>query len=154
MRRRLQLWPFTVTIPDSEVDGKLFDKLCKESPGVLRWAIEGFAQWQKCGLNPPKFIVDATKDYIDDQDLIGSWIEDCCVVDEEAWTSTIELHKSYTRWSIERNLPELWINTFSSMLEEKGFERTRPRVGGDKIRGFKGLRLDNDTATRQAEIPF
>ena len=41
MRRRFNLLPFTVTIPASERDAELGDKLRAEWPGILQWAIEG-----------------------------------------------------------------------------------------------------------------
>jgi putative DNA primase/helicase len=150
MRRRLQLWPFVVTIPDSEVDRKLLHKLKAEGPGILRWMIEGFAQWQKLGLSPPGFITDATQDYIDDEDQTRAWMEDCCVEEADAWTSTTELHRSNTKWRVDKNYAPLWINTFSSMLEEKGYAKDRPRDSGNNSHGFKGLRLTNQT---DLEIP-
>ena len=37
--RRLHLLPFDVTIPEEERDADLQDKLLKELPGILAWAV-------------------------------------------------------------------------------------------------------------------
>ena len=41
IRRRLHLLPFTVTIPESERDPNLAEKLKTEWPDILRWQIVG-----------------------------------------------------------------------------------------------------------------
>src|SRR6185437_15836956 len=38
--RRIRLVPFTVTIPNDEQDRELPEKLLKELPGILAWAVE------------------------------------------------------------------------------------------------------------------
>lgn len=46
-QRRLNLIPFTITIPPAERDLKLADKLKEEWSGILAWAIEGCLEWQR-----------------------------------------------------------------------------------------------------------
>ena len=41
MWRRLSLIPFTVCIPDDQQDKHLLDKLRRELPGILAWAVRG-----------------------------------------------------------------------------------------------------------------
>ena len=91
IRRRLNLVPFTVTIPKAKRDVDLAEKLRAEWPGILAWMINGCLEWQKIGLAPPKIVTDATDDYIDSEDVLGHWIEECCVLDAQAWTSSTEL---------------------------------------------------------------
>ena len=47
IRRRVNLIPFTVTIPPEERDRQLGDKLKAEWPGILQWMIDGCLQWQQ-----------------------------------------------------------------------------------------------------------
>jgi putative DNA primase/helicase len=54
IRRRFNLIPFTVTIPEEERDVELGAKLQVELPGILAWAIQGCLIWQAEGLNAPK----------------------------------------------------------------------------------------------------
>ena len=78
IRRRFNLIPFTVTIPPEERDDTLGEKLQAELPGILAWMIEGCTIWQKQGLNPPRVVTDATAAYLESEDAIAAWIEDCC----------------------------------------------------------------------------
>jgi putative DNA primase/helicase len=52
--RRIRLVPFTVTIPEAERDKDLPDKLRRELPGILAWAVQGCLDWQREGLGMPE----------------------------------------------------------------------------------------------------
>ena len=78
IRRRLNLIPFTVTIPVAERDVHLADKLGPEMPGILAWAIEGCLLWQRVGLQPPATVVEATHNYMAAEDALSLWIMERC----------------------------------------------------------------------------
>ena len=114
----------------------------------------------KIGLNPPQQVVNVTKAYFEEQDLIGQWIEDCCILEANAWTSTTALHNSYAKWFEERRMRPQWINSFSTGMEEKQFVKERPRKDGNNTWGFNGIRLANNTddtppvGKTQSRMPF
>src|SRR5262249_53818113 len=68
--RRIKLVPFTVTIPNKERDKTLLDKLRKEFPGILAWAVRGCQAWQASGLAEPKEITAATAGYRSEMDSV------------------------------------------------------------------------------------
>jgi P4 family phage/plasmid primase-like protien len=74
IRRRLHLTPFTVTIPDDEIDQGLREKLRAEYPGILQWMIDGCLEWQEFGLKPPACVKGATDEYLTAQDTVGRWM--------------------------------------------------------------------------------
>ncbi|MDZ7779944.1 MAG: phage/plasmid primase, P4 family [Gemmatimonadota bacterium] len=78
MRRRLHLMPFTVTIPEAERDHELPEKLQREWPAILRWCIDARLAWQHQGLNPPSIVRAATESYLESEDAIAQWMEECC----------------------------------------------------------------------------
>ncbi len=78
--RRLRLVPFTVTIAEAEKDLHLATKLEAELPGILAWAVRGCLDWQRDGLGCPAAVADATAAYRDEQDTVGRFIADRCVV--------------------------------------------------------------------------
>jgi putative DNA primase/helicase len=80
----MNLIPFTVTIPDDEKDPKLFEELKPEWGGILQWMIEGCLAWQREGLSPPQAVVAATEDYLESQDSMAAWLEECCEEDVNA----------------------------------------------------------------------
>ena len=63
--RRVILIPFEVTFDEDTRDDQLENKLLKELPGILNWAIKGCINWQNQSLksNPPKKIADGTPIY-------------------------------------------------------------------------------------------
>jgi putative DNA primase/helicase len=92
MRRRLHLVPLTF-VPASP-DRQLQESLIAELPGILKWALEGCAAWQRDGLNPPAAVVDETAEYFAEQDTIASWIAERC----SPSTGTLPSGRAYTDW--------------------------------------------------------
>ena len=78
IRRRLNLIPFTVTIPPAERDPDLAEKLKAEWPGILAWAIVGCLAWQRDGLAAPKAVTSATAAYLEAEDAVAAWIKERC----------------------------------------------------------------------------
>jgi len=74
---RVCLIPFEVEIPESERDPQMPEKLARELPGILAWAVRGCLYWQMDGLKRPDLVKQATGAYRTEQDMIGQFIEDC-----------------------------------------------------------------------------
>lgn len=119
MRRRLHLVPFTVTIPPDKRDKELGAKLKREASGILQWAIDGCIEWQKFGLQPPEAVLAATAEYLNSQDVFGSWVDECTDRSTDK-TRTSDLYKSYKSWSEERNEYAIAQRRFVEMLESRG----------------------------------
>ncbi len=138
MSRRLHLIPLTVFIPPEKRDKHLTAKLLKERDGILAWAVQGLMKWLEMeGLHPPKIVTDATKEYLDAEDSVGLWLEDCCELDGTAFTSSKNLFNSWKLWAEESGEYVGSINKLSERLTTKNL--TKDRVG--QVRGFKGIKL-------------
>lgn len=140
IRRRMRLVPFTVTIPESERDHALPEKLRAEWPGILAWAIAGCLAWQRDGLNPPAAAVEATDDYLSEESAVGRWIEERCTLDStnRELIATSELFDNWKQWSADRNEFCGSIKSFSQSLESiTGVSRDRTAA----VRGFRGIKL-------------
>jgi putative DNA primase/helicase len=138
--RRFNRIPFAVTIPDDKVDMHLADKLKDEWPDILAWMIEGCLEWQRIGLAPPKSVTDATESYLESQDLLGEWIDECCELKGNAWESSTSLFNSWKLWAEDR---EEWVGsvrTLSQKLEDRGGFRKCRNPEKTKM-GFAGLKL-------------
>jgi putative DNA primase/helicase len=133
--RRVRLIPFDVTIPDSEQDKSLPEKLEAERAGILRWAVEGCLAWQLEGLEPPKAVTEATDDYREEMDTVGAFIDECCTRDSEAETPTKELYDRYTQWCDGQREKPATKAEFGARLAEKGF--TPARTKGQRL--WRGL---------------
>src|SRR5262249_40024266 len=86
MRRRVNLVPFTVTIPEERQDPHLTEKLVAELQGILQWAIDGCLEWQEHGLAAPRCVVEATDKYFAEQNVVRTWMTECTVEDAQSET--------------------------------------------------------------------
>ena len=138
--RRLKLVPFTVTIPDAEQDRGLLDKLATEMPGILAWAVRGCLEWQEDGMNPPPEVEAATAEYRRDEDVLGSFLTEHCMVESGLQSQASALYARYRAWAdpnCDRPLNQI---KFGKAMTERGFERFSSN--GIWYRGI-GLRPDD-----------
>jgi putative DNA primase/helicase len=140
IRRRFNLLPFTVVIPEAERDEKLPEKLKKEWPGILAWMIAGCLDWQKQGLAPPKIVTDATDQYLQGEDVINAWLEERCVKGKKGWTSSADLFDSWKDWAEASGEYVISKKRLGQQLEDRGFALMR-RNYKDGGRGYTGLSL-------------
>jgi putative DNA primase/helicase len=66
IRRRFQMVPFDVKVANP--DKNLAEKLKSEWGAILNWMVEGCAEWQRQGLNPPKRVIEETAKYLESED--------------------------------------------------------------------------------------
>ena len=149
MSRRFYMLPFShrPQTPDRTLDQQLRD----EWPGILRWMIEGCLDWQENGLIRPACIEKATAAYFDDQDLLGDWMSQCCVLGEGKKTPSAQLFGSWQAYAIENFEEPGSIGSFSQALEKRGLcvlKNVPTGVGTQRRRGFKGIALIDEASSR------
>lgn len=123
--RRIRLVPFTATITKEERDPAMAEKLQAELAGILAWAVRGCLDWQRVGLNEPTEVRGATAEYKRESDVLGEWIEDCCVILPTAKAPYASLYRSYKVWCEGFGHQPLSSQRFGRLLTERGFPRTR-----------------------------
>jgi putative DNA primase/helicase len=123
--RRLRLVPFTVTIPEEEQDKQLAFKLKAEWPAILRWAVQGCRAWQLDGLEAPDEVMAATTEYRSDSDVLGEFIDACCIVRSGVKAGASELYASYKDWVKDRFEYAATQTTFGQRLAERDFKKRK-----------------------------
>lgn len=136
--RRIRLLPFVVEIPPADQDRTLPDQLRAELPGILAWAVRGALDWQRNGLPEVAAVVAATEAYRVDQDHLGRFLVDACVLEPSARVLASELYSAYTAWAQEGGERPWPQRTVSAKLQERGF--TRARVHGGRF-SYQGIGL-------------
>ncbi|WP_078392050.1 phage/plasmid primase, P4 family [Shouchella patagoniensis] len=136
--RRICQIPFKVTIPKSQVDRRLPQKLEAEMPGILAWAVEGCLMWQKEGLEHPKSIKQATQAYREDMDIMGPFLDEKCIVADAAEVEAKELYNEYKDFCFKNGEFELKNRAFYRLLESRGFKKKK---GAKNKTYFVGLAL-------------
>ena len=137
IRRRMHLVPFTVTIPAAERNEELGAALRQEAPVILAWAIEGAQHWQRLGLAPPPAVREATDAYLAAEDLLGTWITECCDVGRLRAAPVVDLFQSWKAWAARSGEHEGTLKRFVQGLEKRGMDRERNMAQ----RSMRGLAL-------------
>jgi putative DNA primase/helicase len=129
IRRRFYLVPFTVTIPPSERDLDLAEKLKAEWPGILRWMIDGCREWQRIGLQPPKAVLDATEAYLESEDATAIWMDERCIQETDRSEKSSALFGSWKDWCLKAGEQPGTQKKFSQNLEARGLRKEHTRTG-------------------------
>jgi putative DNA primase/helicase len=137
MRRRFNLVPFTVTIPQHERNPELGEKLKAEWPQILQWLIDGCAEWQEHGLAPPKAVLSATEEYLAVQDTVRNWVAECLVEDSSAETPSSTLYSVWKLWAEANGEYVGSAKALSQKLLDLGFLNRHTREGNV----FQGLKV-------------
>ena len=96
--RRVHMIPFTVVIPENEVDRQLTEKLMQELDGIFLWALRGVAMYHKEGLKMPTAVQQAVDEYKKEMDVVSKFLDECT---EKAFAKSVkasDLYKIYLQW--------------------------------------------------------
>lgn len=137
MRARLHMVEFNVTIPEEERDPLLPERLVREYGGILAWGLEGCLDWQDGGLKPPAAVRDATARYIEGEDMLQAWINECC--ERSGQVTLSAAHASYRQWCEGSGAVVMGRNTFGDQLAARGYTRDKESRSGKPV--FVGLSL-------------
>lgn len=140
-RRRFHIIPFTRVVDEAKRDKNLRFRLQEEWPQILAWMVEGCNWWMRESLNPPQVVIAATNEYLEAEDTIGRWLEDCCEKRFDAFQPTEALFASWCDWCKQTGEFAGRERDFSLELAVKGYKQDRQRVLGVKYRGFIGITL-------------
>lgn len=122
--RRMAIIPFSVQIPEHKVDKNLKYKLRGEMTAILNWAVEGYQEWQRIGLNEPNIIKQQRQEYRTEMDVVELFIEECCTRKKGEREKASDLYSIYSSWAKENN-QHLYSNTkFGKEMSNK-FQRIK-----------------------------
>lgn len=148
--RRIRLIPFVVSFEGRE-DRSLDQKLEAELEGILAWAVRGALAWRERGLDTPGAVVEATEKYRSEQDSIGNFLADACILDPNARVTRSQLRRAYDLWCQEEGERyPLSARAFAAALRERGIEEVSSVRAPGKAhpeRGWRGVGLVAGTGT-------
>lgn len=140
--RRLIVIPFKnkMTGPN---DVKNYTEVLLENSSeyILYWIIEGARKViaDKFVLKNPKVVDAAIDEYRDQNDWFKLFLEECCVVEENARESSSKLYREYVLFCRENNEYARSTADFSTALEKNGFKKVTIK----RLKYYVGLRLKN-----------
>ena len=146
MWRRFKLVPFEVCFDDRR-DPMLEATLDAELPGILAWAVRGCLGWLGDGggidgLGDSVSVVEATETYRAENDQIGRFLAEKCVVGVEgARAKTTAVYAAYRAWAEQEGLRPISNVRLGRELKQRGYESQK----GHRARFYPlGLASDRD----------
>ena len=127
-KRRIAIVPFRcppkegkACIPD--LSQKLVEK---EGPQILAWICEGAKLFWEAGciVQKPEAVIRATGEYLDGEDWLGHFLEECCEVTGRTGdlTSGSALYSRYVRWAEENGEYKRRNRDFTQELKNRGLK--------------------------------
>lgn len=146
--RKIRLIPFEVIISADDRDYQLLEKLKKELPGILNWALKGCLEWQKSGLNDPSLVTDATAQYREDMDELLDYFEDACNIGNNECVKVKDLYINYKNWCSMNSHTIIKKSDFKLKVEARGFRQQKNK--GDWY--WMGISIKDNSADINAAV--
>ncbi|MDB5346820.1 MAG: hypothetical protein JWP89_5197 [Schlesneria sp.] len=140
MWRRLALVPFRQQFWNADngetgpemlrQDKQLPDKLRAESEGILAWMVRGCLEWRARGIQIPDKVQFATREYRQEQDVLGRFVDERCAKVGSASVKFADLYRSLVMWGEEtgEDIPDK--KSTGQWLDKQGFTTKRGAKGG------------------------
>jgi putative DNA primase/helicase len=154
--RRIKNLPFEYRFTESEKRTNFAEEvLAEESTGIFGWVCEGARKFIEngCKLTTPSFVLAATEEYKANEDIIGQFVTERCVLDEDSRghvtrVGAQDLFTCYKEYCKENQCYCKPISDFNNtMITVEGVSRVN--VGGKKY--WTGIRIKS--ATEQITAP-
>lgn len=123
--RRMMLLAFLQTIARDERDLQLTKKLQSEGPGILNWMVDGFLIWRERGLDPPPSVIAATREYRDESDPIGNFLDVATIRIEDGRVAARDLYACYEGWCEVAGVKPVSSQLFGRLLNGRSIEREK-----------------------------
>lgn len=120
---------------ERQIDKGMIGKLRNEHPGILAWLVRGAIVFLNQGLNPPEFILAATEELRNEEDLVGQYLNHCTEPTEPGEKITYkDLYVTFCKWWKE-NISEsprssIW---FGKQIVQRGYNKSNPKNTGGVV---------------------
>ena len=115
----------------------LRDELMEELPQIAGWLVKGFKIYLEEGLDKkPQKVLNETKEYKDESDIVQTWINENCEIEKGAWTRATELFEDFVLWC-KKNQENVLTQTAFGRNMGKKFRRLAYQTG--KV--YSGIKL-------------
>lgn len=144
--RRLLLIRFPFSFVDDPQEARerqakknLTDELKAEASGILAWLVRGCLEWALYGIDDfPKTVKAALSEYESEEDTIGQFIREKCLLEESVSSRVSDLYDAYTEWCNETGYHKISPNKFGRTLSKRFTKTTSPWT---VYRGIKPMSL-------------
>lgn len=142
LKKRLHLVPWSISVPAAQQIPRdtLLGMLQMEGPAIMRWAMEGAAEWGKVGLAAERVpaLGQALDEMYEEQDIFAEFLTDFGLVPSESeWISFDTIWAWYQDWCLRRgDTVHHSKKGLGGEFTDRGFRNAR--VGSPQRRGRMG----------------
>ena len=127
IQRRVQIAPWDVIIPDEEADLQLKAKLMVEASGIFNRIVKGAIAYLDGGLPSPEAMKEATREYIEENDLLAQFLELCVRKAKGVTVGATPMHRLFAAWQTwAQQLPasgKAWSAKYlNNQMQRRGFK--------------------------------
>lgn len=123
---RIALIPFGLSFVDKPQAANerkripdLMDQMVPEAPAILAWLLAGWCSYLERGLRPPDAVKQATAQYRSDEDGLGRFIQECCVVGPECRVRAGVFAGAYEQWCKGEGTPAIRGNKLGRLMKSR-----------------------------------
>jgi len=87
---------------ERRADPTLKDRIMATLPGILGWMVEGCLIFQREGLSPPRSVTEDTAKYQSEEDFLGQFLADRCVLGQSHEVGSSVLYDEFKAWWLEQ----------------------------------------------------
>jgi len=153
--RRMKILPFYRIFRGDDIDHNLFNKIKKEIPGIVGWALEGAKRLveNKYVYSDSVAIAESKKEFAEEVSSTVKFMRETYIVDDSGFVSNDEAYQAYKDWcSFNGKKP---INKFSFLKDvarsDKRIEKIIKYIDGKTRRGYNLLLKPDDYVTTTNE---
>jgi putative DNA primase/helicase len=142
-------------------DRSLKKALLAEREGIFAWIVRGAIDWYRDGLRPPRSVLEANESYRMEQDRVGQFVRECCIIEADTWSpfsgAMTGLYPAYRSWCGESGYQALGMKRFVDELARvvPRFRKAEKKLTVGDVRktvnGAYGLRVN--LSGWAAEVP-
>jgi putative DNA primase/helicase len=127
-------------LPEDKRDPEIKQLIEQEGAGILNWALEGLNRLNQRGhFEIPAGVLDATKQFRENNDVPALFIEDRCIQGMDFEMPAARLYREYKYWCEENGHRPQSSTRVAADWQRLGFERKRTMSGTV----YQGLKLDD-----------
>lgn len=125
---------------ERKIEKDISSTLKAEASGILAWLVRGCLQWVIYGIDElPMSIKNALMEYEADEDILGHFINERCMLHDSFSARFSDLYEAYCNWCKDAGHHTLSQNKFGRALTRRFKKNEKPYVS------YKGIRLINSS---------
>jgi putative DNA primase/helicase len=129
-------WPVTISSQEKRPMDEVMKELWAERSGILNWLVEGTLAYLNEGLQTPQEVIDATADYREEMDPVGTFVAQCIVTEgppadgsEPTYVFARKLYDAFAAWAVANAVRPWREKSFAVAMSQKGFVKEKHRTG-------------------------